>query len=202
MKGILVIISAPSGAGKSTIIRQILGNDPNCRFAISHTTRQPRAGEKDGVDYYFVGRDEFQSMVANDRFAEWAVVHSNFYGTSLAEVERLSSQGIDVVFEVDYQGGRALMRRFPDAASIFVLPPSMAEVKRRLTDRGTDDAETIEMRLQNARIEIATAGEYRYIVVNDDLDRAVSQVGDVIRVERLRSINRAAMIRDLVAEKV
>lgn len=202
MKGILVIISAPSGAGKSTIIRRILQSDSNCRFAVSHTTRQPRAGETSGVDYYFVGMDEFQSMVARDHFAEWAVVHGNMYGTSFAEVQRLSSQGIDVVFEVDYQGGRSLMRRFPDAASIFVLPPSMAEVKRRLTERGTDDADTIEMRLHNARIEIATAGEYRYVVVNDDLDRAVSDVRDVIRVERLRSINRAAMIRDLVAERV
>ncbi|HOD07256.1 MAG TPA: guanylate kinase [Myxococcota bacterium] len=201
MKGILVIISAPSGAGKSTIIRRILAQDSNCRFAVSHTTRSPRAGEVDGTDYYFVSRQDFLRMVDEGRFAEWADVHSNLYGTSIAEVERLSSQGIDVVFEVDYQGGRSLMRRFPQAVSIFILPPSMAEVRHRLVERGTDDEATIQMRMHNARVEIATAGEYGFAVVNDDLDDAVSKVREIIGAARLRSNRFAGMIRDLVAEK-
>lgn len=202
MKGILVVISAPSGAGKSTIIRKLLEVDSNCRFAVSHTTRTPRPGEVDGVDYYFVDRDRFEAMVAGDMFAEWANVHGNLYGTSLTEIDRLASQGIDVVFEVDYQGGRSLMRLFPEAASIFVLPPSMAEVRRRLTARGTDAPDVIETRMHNARVEIATAGEYRFVVINDDIDTAVEDVRQIIRVEKMRAISRAAMIRDLVAEKV
>jgi len=201
MKGILFIISAPSGAGKSTIIRRILAQDSNCRFAVSHTTRAPRNGEVDGQDYYFTDRAEFERMVGADCFAEWAEVHSNLYGTSLAEIERLSSQGIDVVFEVDYQGGRSLMRRFPGAVSIFVLPPSMAEVRARLKARGTDDDATIDLRLHNARVEIATAGEYQYAVVNDDLDAAVRDVAGIISVARMRSSRYAGKIRTLVSEK-
>ena len=202
MKGILVIISAPSGAGKSTIIRRLLDIDSNCRFAVSHTTRPPRPDEIDGTDYYFVDREKFESMAADDCFAEWANVHGNLYGTSLKEIDDLSSQGIDVLFEVDYQGGRALMRHFPQAVSIFVLPPSMKEVRKRLTARGTDAADAIETRMKNARIEIATAGEYRFAVVNDDLDHAVTDVQNIINVEKLRAIGRATMIRVLVAEKV
>lgn len=200
LKGILVIISAPSGAGKSTIIRRILERDDNCRFAVSHTTRRQRPGETDGTDYYFIDRARFTDMVERDAFAEWAEVHSQLYGTSLAEVDRLASLGIDVVFEVDYQGGRALMRRFPDAVSIFILPPSMSEVRRRLETRGTDDAATIDLRINNARVEVATAGEYHYAVVNDDLDAAVEKVAAIIAVERLRSSRFPDRIRDLVAE--
>lgn len=200
MKGLLVIISAPSGAGKSTIIRKVLAADANCRFAVSHTTRKMREGETNGIDYYFVDRPQFEKMADAGQFAEWAEVHSNLYGTSKAEIDRLASQGIDVVFEVDYQGGRSLMRLYPEAVSIFVLPPSMAEVRKRLTLRGTDDEATIKLRLHNARVEIATAGEYRFIVTNDELDNAVYDVMKIISVERMRSTAYAAIIRELVAE--
>lgn len=200
MKGLLVIISAPSGAGKSTIIRKVLAQDPKCKFAISHTTRPPRNGEIDGTDYYFISREQFHSMGNAGQFAEWAEVHSNLYGTSKAEVERLSKQGLDVVFEVDYQGGRSLMRLYPEALSIFVLPPSMAEVRKRLTLRGTDDEATIRLRLNNARVEIATAGEYQFVVTNGDLDCAVADVMKIIEVQRMRSTAYAATIRELVAE--
>ncbi|HHW97089.1 MAG: guanylate kinase [Myxococcota bacterium] len=199
-KGILVIISAASGAGKSTIIKRVMADDPNCVFAVSHTTRPPRPNEVDGKDYYFINDQDFDDMVKADAFAEWAVVHGNRYGTSFAEIERITAQENDVIFEIDFQGGRALMRRFPEAATIFLLPPSLAEVKQRLIDRGTDTDEVIARRMEQARIEIATAGEYRYLVFNDDLDEAVAEVQAILRAERLRSIRFPDKIRELVAE--
>lgn len=203
MKGILVILSAPSGAGKTTIIQRVMEDEGGrCAFAVSHTTRAPRNGEVDGREYHFVDDATFDRMVAGDRFAEWAWVHSNRYGTALDEVARLTDNGQDVIFDVDYQGGRALMRRFPDAASIFVLPPSLAEVKRRLEGRGTDGDGTIRLRLDNARVEIAAAGDYGYCVVNDEIDRATADVRAILRAERLRARRSAAHIRALAAEKV
>lgn len=202
MKGLLLVLSAPSGAGKSTIIGRLLGAEPSLAFSVSHTTRAPRNGEADGRDYHFVTDEAFDRMLAQDGFAEWAHVHGRRYGTSMDEVRRLQSLGRDVVFDVDYQGGRALMRRFPDAVSIFVLPPSLAEVKRRLEARGTDQDETIALRLQNARVELAIAGEYRYAVTNDDLDRAVDDVRAILRAERLRANRQAERVRTLVAEEV
>jgi guanylate kinase len=203
MKGILVILSAPSGAGKTTIIQRLLQQEAGrCVFAISHTTRPPRNGEVDGREYHFVDDATFARMVDEGAFVEWAWVHSNRYGTSAAEVERLTGDGLDVVFDVDFQGARALMRRYPDAASIFVLPPSLAEAKRRLAGRATDDEATIRLRLDNARVEIATAGDYRYCVVNDDVDRAVEDVRAIVRAERLRAGRAAAHVRALAAEKV
>jgi guanylate kinase len=199
-KGILVIISAASGAGKSTIIKRVMADDPNCVFAVSHTTRPPRPNEVDGKDYYFINDQDFDDMVKADAFAEWAVVHGNRYGTSFAEIERITAQENDVIFEIDFQGGRALMRRFPEAATIFLLPPSLAEVKQRLIDRGTDTDEVIARRMEQARIEIATAGEYRYLVFNDDLDVAVAEVQAILQAERLRSIRFPDKIRELVAE--
>lgn len=202
MDGLLVIISAPSGVGKTTLIRRLLTEEPACTFAVSHTTRPPRPGERDGSDYCFVGEDEFDRMVAAGEFLEWAVVHAHRYGTSRAEVARLQAQGRDVVFEVDFQGGRALMRLFPDAVSIFLLPPSMAEVRRRLEGRGTDDPATMALRLHNARVEIATAFEYRYAVVNDDIERALRDLRTILSAERLKSARCKDLVRALVAEDV
>lgn len=202
MDGLLVIISAPSGVGKTTLIHRLLAEEPSCTFAVSHTTRSPRPGEQDGCDYYFIGEDDFDRMVAAGEFLEWAVVHTHRYGTSRAEVARLKAQGRDVVFEVDFQGGRALMRLFPEAVSVFVLPPSMAEVRRRLEGRGTDDPETMALRLHNARVEIATAFEYRYAVVNDDVERALRDIRTILAAERLKSACRKDLVRSLVAEDV
>jgi guanylate kinase len=202
MKGLLLVLSAPSGAGKSTIIGRLMAAEPGMAFSVSHTTRPPRAGEVDGVDYHFVTEDRFGEILAADGFAEWAHVHGRRYGTSLAEVRRLQDTGRDVVFDVDYQGARQLMRRFPDAVSVFVLPPSLAEVKRRLEARGTDDGQTIALRVANARVELATAGEYRYAVTNDDLDRAVADVQAILRSERNRATRQADRVRSLVAEEV
>lgn len=202
VEGLLIVISAPSGVGKTTLIRRLLREEPSCTFAVSHTTRPPRPGEKDGVDYYFVSESDFDRMIGASEFLEWAVVHSHRYGTSRAEVERLRAQGRDVVFEVDYQGGRALMRHFPESVSIFVLPPSMAEVRRRLAERGTDSPDEVALRLRNARVEIATAFEYRYAVVNDEVGRALGDIRTILAAERLASARAKTLIRALVSEDV
>ncbi len=202
MDGLLVIISAPSGVGKTTLIRRLLAEEPTCVFAVSHTTRAMRPGEVEGRDYYFIGDEEFDRMVAAGAFLEWALVHGHRYGTSRGEVERLRAMGRDVVFEVDFQGGRALMRAFPEAVSIFVLPPSMAEVRRRLQLRGTDDPSAMDLRLRNARMEIATAFEYRYAVVNEDVERALRDIRVILAAERLKSVRHMDLVRALVAEEV
>lgn len=215
MDGLLVIISAPSGVGKTTIIQRLLKAESNCTFSVSHTTRPPRNGEVNGQDYHFIDETTFRAMIDRNEFVEWAEVHgakygdssqnvrtARLYGTSRNEITRLTGPGKDVLFEVDYQGGRSLMRQFPSAVSIFVLPPSMATIKERLTGRGTDDQATIDLRLHNARIEIATAGEYQYVVVNDDLDRTVGDVAAILRSQRCRADRHPARIRALVAEKV
>jgi len=202
MKGFLVVLSAPSGAGKSTIIQRVMAEEPTTAFSVSHTTRGPRPGEVDGVHYHFVDEAEFSRIERAGNFVEWATVHGHRYGTSVAEVARLLEAGREVVFDVDYQGARSLMRRFADAVTIFVLPPSMAEVRRRLEGRGTDDAETIRLRLQNARVEIATAGEFGYTVTNDVLDLVVEDVRAILRAERLRAVRHPGAIRTLVAEEV
>lgn len=202
MEGLLIVVSAASGAGKSTLIRRMMELHPTCAFSISHTTRPPRDGEVDGVHYHFVSDAEFDRMVAADAFAEWARVHQHRYGTSLAEVERLLSEGRDVVFDVDFQGGRRLMRRFPNAVTVWVLPPSMADLKARLVARGTDTSEAVEVRLKNARTEIAVAGEYAYNVVNDDVERCLADLCGIVAAERNRSSRRADLVRRLAAEKV
>ena len=202
MSGLLVIISAPSGAGKTTLIQRLLAADSNCTFSISHTTREPRQGETNGVHYHFVSDSEFDRMIAVGEFAEWALVHGHRYGTSLAEVERLTSAGHDVIFDVDTQGARALMRRFRHAVSIFILPPSMALMRQRLIDRGTDDPATIALRLHNARTEIAICSEYGFSVVNDDLDTAVIDLQTILKAARLATRQAAQRIRGLLAERI
>lgn len=200
--GLLVIFSAPSGAGKSTLIHRLMEEEPSLAFAVSHTTRPPRPGERDGEDYYFVSDVAFDHMLRQRSFVEWAWVHGHRYGTSRQEVDRLLRSGREVIFDVDFQGGRALMRRFPEAVSLFILPPSLAEVHRRLLGRGTNSPEEIALRLRNARVEIAVAGEYRYAVVNDHLDRALDDIRTILRAERLRSRRVAGLVRALVAEEV
>jgi len=201
MDGLLVIISAPSGAGKTTLIRRLLEEDEDCVFAVSHTTRMPRGGEEEGKDYYFVDEAGFRTMIENGEFAEWAEVHGRLYGTSAREVRGLMAAGRDVLVEVDYQGGRSLMRLFPEAVSVFILPPRMSEVRKRLEGRGAEDAEELRARLDKARVEIAASNEYKYAVLNDDLQEAVDDLTTIVRAERLRHERRAGLVRRLVAEE-
>ena len=186
--GTLFIISAPSGAGKSTILRKVMGSIKNLVFSISHTTRSPRRGEKNGRDYHFVERESFTALRDQGGFLEWAEVHGNFYGTSRGAVVAETAAGRDVVLDIDVQGARQIRERDDVAAvSIFVLPPSPEELERRLRGRGTENDETVRLRLENALAEMAEADKYDFLVVNDDLDTAASQVAAIILAERARN---------------
>ena len=198
---LLLIISSPSGAGKTTLARDLLEQFPGLMFSVSHTTRKPRAGEKDGVDYHFVDAAAFRGLVEQDAFAEWAEVHGNLYGTSLQEIERcrrIGKQGI--LFDIDYQGARQIRARRPDAVSVFVLPPSMEELRRRLQTRSTDDEATIDKRFHNAKREIEHYGFFDYLVVNDVLEEAKQRLRGVVRAEQSRRWRAAAEAEALLRQ--
>ena len=172
-RGILVIISSPSGAGKTTLSRRLLGEFGRMEFSVSFTTREPRKNEKEGVDYSFVDDNTFDVMVERDEFAEWAEVHGNRYGTSRAVVDGALLDGRDVVFDVDWQGGRALLTQWPDdALMIFILPPDLDTLESRLRRRATDAEDVIQRRLRKAVDEMTHHPEYEHLIINDDLDRA------------------------------
>jgi len=185
-RGTLFVISAPSGTGKTTILKEVMASVAGLSFSISHTTRSPRAGEQDGVDYHFVDRDRFLAMREQGVFLEWAEVHGNFYGTSRDAVAAALSDGTDIILDIDVQGCRQVREAASDAVSLFVVPPSWQELERRLTGRGTDSEETIRLRLANARREMVDADQYDYVVVNDDLAQAVTTMRAIIHAERSR----------------
>jgi guanylate kinase len=185
---ILLILSSPSGTGKTTLCARLRQDFPSLGFSVSHTTRKPRANECNGREYHFVDRAVFESMVRDGAFAEWAEVHGNLYGTSMAEIEtaRGNSECSGVLFDVDYQGARQIRARFPDAISVFVLPPSLQELERRLRSRASDDEPTIVRRLANARGEIDHYGFFDYLVVNDQIEGAAEQLRSIVTAERCR----------------
>ena len=184
---LLVILSSPSGAGKTTLKTRILSEShPELRFSVSHTTRNPRANENDGREYHFVDRERFLQMVHGDEFAEWAEVHGNLYGTSLREIELARRSHRGVVFDIDYQGARQIKAKVPDAVAVFILPPSMAELERRLRSRASDDEETVQRRLSNARAEIDHYAFFDYLVVNDDIEQAHRNLDSIVIAERAR----------------
>lgn len=186
MHGELFILSAPSGAGKTTLLKEVMRVLPGLVFSISHTTRAPRAGETDGVDYHFVDRDSFLRMRDREEFLEWAEVHGNWYGTSRQAVEVHRGQGIDVILDIDVQGADQVRSRVPGCQSIFIAPPSLAELRRRLAGRGTDSAETIAVRTRNAEREMQAMGRYDYVIVNDDVTTAADTLRSVIVAQRCR----------------
>ena len=203
VEGTLFVVAAPSGAGKSTLVNALLEREPAISLSISHTTRPPRSGELYGRHYYFVERGEFEREVAEGIFLEHAEVHGNLYGTSRTTVQELLAQGRDVLLEIDWQGAEQIRQSKPDCVSVFILPPSRAELERRLRGRGSDSAEVIERRLRNSRGEIAHANQFDYILVNDVFDQALADLQAIVRAVRLRSVlqwqRHEALIADLLA---
>ncbi|MGN6322587.1 MAG: guanylate kinase [Dyella sp.] len=201
-EGTLFIVAAPSGAGKSTLVNALLEREPDISLSISHTTRPPRRGEQYGRHYYFVERAEFEREVAEGIFLEHAEVHGNFYGTSRTTVQNLLQQGRDVLLEIDWQGAAQIRKAKPDCVSVFILPPSRAELERRLRGRGSDSEDVIERRLGNSRGEIAHAHEFDYIIVNDRFEDALQSLQAIVRAVRQRSAlqcqRHEALIRELL----
>ncbi|HUM10460.1 MAG TPA: guanylate kinase [Myxococcaceae bacterium] len=186
-RGLLLVLSAPSGTGKTTLARRFVQAHPEAAFSISMTTREPRGAERDGVDYHFVDALTFQRMIERDELVEWAEVHGNFYGSPQSAVERAFSTGGIAVFDIDVQGGQSIQRRHPEAVLVFVLPPSMAELERRLRERGTESEDSIRRRMLAARSEVEHgARAYDYLVVNDQVDRAYEELEAIVQAERCR----------------
>jgi guanylate kinase len=182
MKGKLIIISAPSGAGKTTIVKHLLNSDLNLEFSISATTRSPRAGERDGEDYYFLSIEEFRKRIRNDEFIEWEEVYKDhFYGTLKSEIDRIWKKGSHIIFDVDARGGVNLKNKFGNqAAALFIMPPSVKELEMRLINRGKDNPEKIRMRVEKAETEMKLANQFDFVVVNRELDRALAETIAII----------------------
>jgi len=199
---LLLIISSPSGAGKTTLTRDLLSRFPELTFSISHTTRKPRPAEVDGQDYHFISREEFAQRVTENAFVEWAEVHGNLYGTALAELDRCRREGRrGIVFDIDYQGARQIKARREDVISVFVLPPTMEELKERLRRRASDDDATIERRYRNAQQEIAHYGLFDYVIVNEDLDDAKARLRAIVLAEQSRR-RRMAGVAEMMLRRI
>jgi guanylate kinase len=188
----ICVVSGPSGCGKSTLIGRVLAGLEDVRFSVSHTTREKRESEVEGKDYYFVDRESFRKMVRRNQFVEWALVHGAYYGTSKKELAR--GGGKDIILDVDIQGARQIRKKVPSAVSIFVLPPSFGELRKRIESRGLDSAEAVRKRMATAREEVRSYGSFDYILVNDDLDRAADELTSILRCRRaLLSARRRAI---------
>lgn len=183
--GLRFILSAPSGAGKTTLCRAILERYPDLSYSVSHTTRQPRPGEKDGVDYFFISTEEFQERLRGNRWAEWARVHDNFYGTSADFLEAQAAAGRDILLDIDVQGAKQILTRYPErTVAIFIMPPSLAVLEKRLTGRSADSAAQIEKRLRNAAEEMAQKDMYHHVIVNDQLAEAIDALASLVDLYR------------------
>jgi guanylate kinase len=200
VSGNLLIVSAPSGAGKTTLVRALLERDPQVVYSVSCTTRAPRAGERDGVDYLFVSEEEFRRRIDAGEFLEHAEVHGHRYGTLRSWITAQLAADRDVVLDIDTQGAAQVRALMPEAVSIFILPPSLAELEARLRTRGTDAEAVIERRLAAARAEIAHAREYDYAIINKDLDAAIGELVVVVRASRLRVARQAVRHAGLFGE--
>jgi len=186
-RGTLVVVSAPSGAGKTTLCHEVRSLVPELYYSVSHTTRAPRPGEKEGTDFFFVSEGQFTAMRARDEFAEWAQVHGHHYGTPAKALESALNRGLDVLLDIDTHGARQLRQRYPEAVSVFIMAPSMAELEARLRERKSDSAGDIARRLSRAREEIAAWRQYDYLIINRDVKDAVDQLATIIQAERCRT---------------
>ncbi|MGD0679472.1 MAG: guanylate kinase [Polyangiaceae bacterium] len=197
---LLLILSSPSGAGKTTLTRMLLERCPELCFSVSHTTRTPRSGEVDGRDYHFVSRERFLDLVSRGAFLEWAEVHGNLYGTSVAEIERARAvwgcRGM--LFDIDYQGARQIRSKVADVVAVFILPPSMEELERRLRGRASEAEDVVQARFRVARQEIEHYALFDYLVVNDDIGRAFDELRSIVVAERARREHRSPLAESLL----
>jgi guanylate kinase len=182
--GRMFIVSAPSGAGKTTLCKAVRENFPDMLYSVSHTTRAPRSGEVNGVDYFFIDTDEFKENIHNHKWAEWAEVHGNFYGTSIEFLNGNLAAARDILLDIDVQGTIQILRRYPDCITIFIMPPSLDVLRGRLESRGTDSEAIIQKRLQNAEAEMEKKSLYRHIIINDDLSEAIARILSLIKEYR------------------
>ncbi len=196
---VMLILCSPSGAGKTTLTRELLRTFPDFTFSVSHTTRQPRPTEVDGRDYHFVERENFEKLIGENAFLEWATVHDNLYGTSLAEIDRAKKNNKrGIVFDIDYQGARQIKAFYPSALGVFILPPSLDELKRRLKGRAADDELTIQRRFAKAKAEIEHYVFFDHLIVNDDLEQAQARLRSVVYAEQSRRARMALYAEELL----
>lgn len=200
-EGLLIVVSGPSGAGKGTICKRLLEDNPSLGYSISATTRAPRTGEVNGVNYWFLSKEEFQEMIAQDGLLEWAEVYGNYYGTPAQKVRESLAQGKNIVLEIDTQGAALVREKFPDGVYIYILPPSLEELKKRIIGRGTDSAESIERRLSCAREEMSCVAEqYNYLVLNDEVELAVNRIEAIIEAEKYQVKRSLGLLQTVCGE--
>lgn len=197
-RGILFVVSSPSGGGKGTLIQRVLKKIPDLSYSVSFTTRTPRSGEVNGRDYFFVSQEKFEEMAAANEFLEWANVHGKLYGTSSKQVFEEIAGGRDIILEVDVQGAASVRSLVPDSVSVFILPPSFEILKQRLQSRGTDSPEELEIRLRNAPAELKDYSAYQYLILNDNIDQAAEQLAAIVYAERARLLRQEPKVRHLV----
>jgi len=196
--GNLFVVAAPSGAGKSSLVKALMELDSHVQPSVSHTTRPPRGQEKHGREYYFVERKEFERLVREDTFLEWAEVHGNLYGTARQQVALETAAGTDIVLEVDVQGAASIRNLTMDTVSVFILPPSYEILRRRLVARGTDSPEQLALRMKNAPEELRQYSSFDYVIINDDVERAAHQLASIIYSERARSERQGPIVQEVI----
>lgn len=197
-RGILFVVSSPSGGGKGTLIQRVLKQVPNLSYSVSYTTRAPRNGEVEGREYFFVTPEKFEAMAAADEFLEWAHVHGKLYGTSGHQVSREVFEGRDIILEVDVQGAASVRELVSDSVSIFIMPPSVEILRQRLVARGTDSPEELELRLRHAPAELKHYKTFDYVIINDEVENAAAQLTSIIAAERARRARQASQIKRVV----
>ena len=200
LAGNLFIISAPSGAGKSSLIQALLKRHSDMQVSVSHTTRAPRPGEQDGVHYHFISVEQFKALIAKDEFFEWAEVFGNYYGTAKSSIRDSLSRGIDVFLDIDWQGARQIKAQEGSAKGIFILPPSLTELEQRLNNRGQDSAEVIAKRMAQSQSEMSHANEYEYLIINDNFDTALTELERIVLAQRNGYASQAARQQALLSQ--
>ena len=198
MKGNLIIITSPSGGGKGTLIKEVLRTVPRIGYSVSYTTRNPRPGEENGREYFFVSTEDFERLISEGELLEWATVHDNYYGTAKAQVDNITNAGRDVILEIDVQGARLVLGKMPEAVSIFIMPPSFEVLRARLTARATETSADLSLRLKNAFAEVSQYSHFKYVVINNELGHAADDMRAIILAERRQTDRQAEAIQSIL----